>query len=370
MNPDDRLRTLNPVPLPPAGRPLDDRAEADLAALLADETAPHSDPAPAGVHRTQRVRPLSEADASAPYRGGQSATSPRTGTLRRPAGVGPVRRAGRTRRALAAVIVLIVGVLVAGQVNMTAQSAHAAGLLRSTAGHSLAFVDPAPGPGQFLLIHSDGDWLGSETTENGDVETFMTEQRIDVYVPHDPDDDWVLDRESGPARTMPGWEWSETLRAPNGEFYGTPWTVPWTESDLRTLPRDGQALLDLFDGQYNGGSASRSEDNFVRITDLLRSGLVPADLRAGLYEALALIPGVTTSEQTNLHGQVGIAIGRTEPLRLGERLEVIIDPDTGLVIGERTVNGWEAFGFGPPGELTGHTAIEYHIVDTAPRQKG
>lgn len=320
-------------------------------------------------HQLVHMPTLSEAGAPARYQGGQSDASPEAGTRHRPAGVRPARRVARARRVLVAVMVLLFAVLVAGQVNMTAQSAHAAGLLRSAAGQSSAFVNPVPGPGQFLLVHTDANWLGGEATENGGIKTFMTEQRIDVYVPHDPDDDWVLDRESGPIGSIPGW--SETLSAQDGKFYDdTPWTVPWTAADLQAFPRDGQALLDHFDAQYVGGSVSRNEDNFVRITGLLKTGLVPADLRAGLYEALALIPGVTASEQANLHGQVGIAIGRTEPVRLGQRQEIIIDPDTGLVIGERTVNGWAAFGFGPPGEVTGHTAIDYQIVDSAPGQKG
>lgn len=128
---------------------------------------------------------------------------------------------------------------------------------------------------------------------------FKTEQRIDVYIPGDPEAEWVLDREWGPAGGMPGH--AQLIRARNGEFYeGMPWTVPWTQNDLDALPRDGQELYNHFDSQYRGGSASRDEDNFVRITDLLRKGTIPADLRAGLYDALALIPGVTASEQISM----------------------------------------------------------------------
>ncbi|RAM38291.1 hypothetical protein DBZ45_04560 [Arthrobacter globiformis] len=47
---------------------------------------------------------------------------------------------------------------------------------------------------------------------------------------------------------------------------------------------------------------------------------------------LALIPGVTASEPANLDGKTGVAIGRTEPLGGGLGAEIIIDPNTGLVI--------------------------------------
>jgi len=100
------------------------------------------------------------------------------------------------------------------------------------------------------------------------------------------------------------------MLAQNGEFYGE----PWVREDLEALPTDAEALLEYFDSQYVGGSASRDEDNFLRMTDVLRSGLVRAELRAGFYGALALIPGVTsTADVANLDGITGIAIGRTEP---------------------------------------------------------
>jgi hypothetical protein len=59
MNLDDRLRMLNPVAMPPADHPLDERAEADLAALLAeDDTVPsdtrHVEVRPGGAPRRFR----------------------------------------------------------------------------------------------------------------------------------------------------------------------------------------------------------------------------------------------------------------------------------------------------------------------------
>lgn len=63
--------------------------------------------------------------------------------------------------------------------------------------------------------------------------------------------------------------------------------------------------MDYFDAPYQGGSASRSEDNFIRIRDLLRTGLILCDLCAGLDEALVLIPGAHTSDQTNSTESLG-----------------------------------------------------------------
>lgn len=277
----------------------------------------------------------------------------------------PPHRPHRTRRALLAAAATCIGALVIGQVNMTAQSAHAADILRAAAEQSVTFTDPTPGPGQYLLVHTEASNIGGKRDDAGNDVYQKFTQTIDVYVPADPDEEWVLDREMPPAGWLPGWE--ELIHAQHGEFYdGHPWSM-LDQRELEALPRDGKALLEHFDAQYVGGSTSREEDNFVRITDLLRRGLVPADLRAGLYEALALIPGVTATEQTNLDGKEGIAIGRTEPLRAGQRQEVIIDPDTGLVIGERTIMTYAAFGFGT-NEVTGHTAIDYQIVESAPNK--
>jgi hypothetical protein len=266
------------------------------------------------------------------------------------------------RRVLLTAAAVTVGALAVGQIGITAQSAHAAGVLRAVAEQSMTFVDPVPAPGQYLLVHTHANWLVSGVDQAGNMKNSMNVQTIDVYVPGDPDEDWVLERDWGDAHPVPMEK--EVTRAKDGYFYGGPWTL-MTDDELDALPRDGQALYDLFDSQYQGGSASRDENNFVRITDLLRMGLIPADLRAGLYEALALIPGVNASEQANFDGKVGIAIGRTEPLRAGQRAEMIIDPDTGLVIGERTIMTYAAFGFGS-NEVVGHTAIDYRIVVSAP----
>ncbi|MDQ0865284.1 hypothetical protein [Arthrobacter globiformis] len=268
-----------------------------------------------------------------------------------------------TRRVLLTAAAAAVGALVVGQISITAQSAHAAGVLRAVAEQSMTFVDPVPKPGEYLLVHTHANWGVTGVDESGNMTHRMNVQTVDVYVPGTPDEDWVLRRDWGDAGPVP--TGIEVIRAKDGYFYGGPWNL-MTEKELDALPRDGQALYDHFNSQYQGGSASRDENNFVRITDILRMGLIPADLRAGLYKALALIPGVTASEQANFDGKVGIAIGRTEPLRAGQRAEMIIDPSTGLVIGERTIMTYAAFGFGS-NEVVGHTAIDYRIVDSTPQ---
>lgn len=273
------------------------------------------------------------------------------------------RRALRARWAIVGVAGVTAFTLIGGNAAMAAGSARAASELERIAGITVNFSDPTLAPGQYLLAHTHANWRMESLDATGKTMSSMNEQIMDVYVPSDPNDDWVLYRDWGKQRAGTNDGHVETLRGKNGKFYSD----PWVSVDLAAIPRGtGAEALAYFKATDNGGSASRDENNFVRITDILRSGLIPADLRAALFEALALIPGVTSTDNVaNLDGKKGVAIGRTEALRGGERQEVIIDPNSGLVIGERTIMTVAAFGFGL-NEVVGLTAVETRVVDTAP----
>jgi hypothetical protein len=266
----------------------------------------------------------------------------------------PRKHAPRARIVFAVVAGASVLMLAAGNVHLSAQSAQASTILRDAAALSIKYSDVTSGPGEYLLARTHANWA----IDVGDGEMRMNEQRIDVYMPSDPTQDWVLDRDWGDASPP-----DELIAAENGVFYSD----PWVEEDYASLPTGARELFEYFDSRYSGGSASRDENNFERIVQVLGSGLVPADLRAGLYGALTLIPGVTsTADVANLDGMTGTAIGRTEVLRAGLRHEIIIDPNTGLVIGEREISTRAIFGFGL-NEVMWLTAIETTVVSTAPR---
>lgn len=114
-----------------------------------------------------------------------------------------------------------------------------------------------------------------------------------------------------------------------------------------------------------GGSASADEDAMVRISDILRTGLAPADKRAALFRALALIPGVeVTKQQATLNGQIGVALGRQDPSR-DSQPEIIVDPKTGNMIGERDVLT-KSRGDIPSGTVIESTSLSVSIVNSAP----
>lgn len=260
--------------------------------------------------------------------------------------------------AAASVATAITGVLVVGNVALSAESAYASELLRSAAAETIDYADLVPGSKQYLRSHTHARWPVCD--ESGCV---PNDQILDVYMPADPQADWVLYRDWGGMDGVTGAS-VETIRATHGRFYDAEHS--WVNVDFADIPLDGAEAYAWIDGQYTGGSASRDEDNFERITDILRSGLVPARQRAALLDALSRIPGVSATDGVaNLDGVPGVAIGRNEPLRAGERQEIIIDPETGLVIGERTMSGAALFGWGPDEEMS-LTAIETTIVDVAP----
>jgi RNA polymerase sigma-70 factor (ECF subfamily) len=110
-----------------------------------------------------------------------------------------------------------------------------------------------------------------------------------------------------------------------------------TPAFLAGLPRDTGALRARLYADTAGQGPSADGEAFTSVADLLRSGLVPADLRAALYRVLATVPGVEiTSATASVDGVRGVGLGRLEDGN-GLRQEIVVDPGTGDLVGERTV---------------------------------
>jgi len=279
--------------------------------------------------------------------------------------------------AVAGVAAVTAGVVVVGNLGQSTPPASAAQIvLRHAAAETIKYSDPVASPGQYLHLRRASRWnacSGGELDVERDGQMVHTQVPYvcepfddirDVYVPADPNGEWVEHWVRSETSDLPGA--IRTVRAPGGKS---------DEIDIRReydtpsgIPMDGAAAYKWIDDQYGGGSSNRDEDNFVRIVDILRSGFVPAPARAALLKALAKVPGVTATEDVaNLDGIKGVAIGRSEAVRQEERQEIIIDPNTGLVLGERTLAGTGAYErpWGPDG-LTGLTAFELTVVDSVP----
>jgi RNA polymerase sigma-70 factor (ECF subfamily) len=246
----------------------------------------------------------------------------------------------------------------------------AASVLESAAIATLQASDPVLAPGQYLLVQTDAVYAAT-----GEGAGFLESYHDELYVPADRDDDWVWMRYArtpiqtfGPesealAKAMEGSTSDELLRAPGGSFYGgSPTQI---SGDYDDLPRDPHQLLNQIYLKTLAAGRSRDGEALVWIADVLRTGTVPADLRAALYEAAAAIPGVTvTEQQATLDGSTGIAIGRVETVD-DTRQDLIIDPTTGRFIGEREVTLKAAAGL-PAGTATSSTAVTTTVVDSAP----
>lgn len=264
-----------------------------------------------------------------------------------------------------------------------AASAEAAEVLINAAELTIKTSDPIVGPGQYLKIDSTNLWSSgaSQTTMGGGDPNkqwfWLDTERIASYIPANREDEWVMVR-SGRVHTkffdegskkfaeelreLRG-DTSATWRGKGGSFQDGPSGLP-SDDELGSMSRDPYLLLNSIYKKTIGIGDSPDAQAMVVIANLLRTGLIPADLRAALYKALAMIPGVTVVEQeATLDGQIGIAIGRVDSYSL--RKDIIIDPLTGLMIGERTVT-LKADGPIPAGTAGEWTTIHTSVVDSAP----
>lgn len=274
----------------------------------------------------------------------------------------------------AAAVVLAAGVLFvqAARSDSPAPVASAAATLNSAA-DNINPVDEPIGPGQYRYVISHS-WVLTQfvtvTPGNGPLvalEEFAAEewvpadlaQQCTVRISTTGNRRWVAGdeeraKEAGVELRAPevreetrpctdGGEWS---RYPSAEF-------------LASLPRDPGRLYDLL--RHMPTPVAMSQEAWVlnRVITTLVSGRAPADLRAAMYRALALLPGLEVTEHVaNLGGHHGTALGLAQ---YGGRHDLIIDPDTGQFIGERTVN--ETGGPDvPPGMVVSYTSVSNPVV--------
>jgi hypothetical protein len=216
-------------------------------------------------------------------------------------------------------------------------------------------VDCPLGPDQYRYIATRGWWMGGFDTSGGML-LHLTEQWIRQWIPARPERDWLLDREvtgrvqwlTGSAREADeeGFDLADAVptgryRAAHGDFYaalddlaprrrpGT-WHAPTAEF-LARLPRDPKALLARLCA--DGPEGRTASQPFTRAVGALRSGLVPADLRAAFYAALVALPAVSVDEHAkDLDGHVRMALVHDDG---PTRTELLVDPGDGSFAGER-----------------------------------
>jgi hypothetical protein len=100
------------------------------------------------------------------------------------------------------------------------------------------------------------------------------------------------------------------------------------------LPTDPEKLQRLLAPSANADPQERNYVEFSNLTGLLSQPALPGRLRAGLYEALALVPGVQRLGSTRVDGTRGVVIGEFSH---GSLSEITVEPRIGLLLEVRVL---------------------------------
>jgi len=124
-----------------------------------------------------------------------------------------------------------------------------------------------------------------------------------------------------------------------------------TYTYLTRLPTDpGKLRAWLY--RYPNGAQQANDQAWTQIGDLLREMLVPPKLAAAMFRVAATIPGaVVVPHATDAVGRPGIAVARVET-HSDSTAELIFDPHTYQLLGERSVLIKPVKGEGPAGTVT------------------
>jgi hypothetical protein len=288
-----------------------------------------------------------------------------------------IRRSAFAMAAVAAIATaLVVTGVIVPQGPGHGESAQAVGFLNKAAETTIRTSDPVVGPGQYLRISTDADYMTTVFHTPGPDTYYMAPTTGVLYIPADRSQQWVWERHDLPITTVFGTAAQKAevplgprpytdsatngiFRANAGAFYGQ----PAQNYHFDAQPRVPNALLAYFQTLYGKAPNGSNAEIWTQITDELRTGQVPADLRAALYKTAALIPGIKyIGSDVTLNGQTGVAIGLENS---HNREDIIIDPATGLMIGERNVSLTAEFGI-PAGTSNAWTSITTTVVNTAP----
>ncbi|MEU7478164.1 CU044_5270 family protein [Lentzea sp. NPDC042327] len=265
----------------------------------------------------------------------------------------------------------------------------AAELLDDAAG-KITPVDQPVGPGQYRLITEHGTYargmmFGSSVDNPQPMRgaTYAVELTYQTWIPADVTQEWVNRRtQNGEAKWLGGnvpqseapYTNQDTdtgeRRGKCGDFFPksqprkvcgdpTDWDSP---AFYAALPRDPAALYEWL-RSTTSQRGSTPAAMFAKATEILRAGLMPADLRAGWYRAIAKIDGVTVSPQkVTMDGRTGVGITLTDR---HERVELVISPETGDFIGDRRLTGpGSEYTWLPEGTVLTSTAITTKVVDS------
>lgn len=236
----------------------------------------------------------------------------------------------------------------------------AAAVLRQTADVTINAVDTTLTNGQYLQIADTTAYSGDPDPEaGGGTGTAPGSSLIVLYIPADRTQDWFL--QLGPdsrnltetvERLPGGTDGALTPQQQDrGKFTNSidPWRAYYAE-----MPRDPKALLDWFRAR---GEANQGYDWVMSMfSQPLTTALMPPDLRAATFRALALIPGIKVVAQD---GSI-VTLQRADTTHAREKT-IVVDTATGFI------RSYTAESRDMPGKpVTDIQSISMSVVDHAP----
>jgi hypothetical protein len=308
------------------------------------------------VKRAVAKMPLMSDDAFAAGRAALLAKIGKTGDQPDPA------VARRSRRAVwlmsaAAVAALLAGLLAGPSFlrantddspEPAASAAVADLLLRASAAPT---GDVVLKPGQYLYVQDRTLVMPSaDNCRNPCIEwAYLTDETYQTWVPADPAQKWMQRRTSsgvkkwlkGSPADLPSYpmlvlgEW----KAVNGNWFSPekPGFENPTPAYLATLPRNPRQLYAMLRAEA-GDWSSQPAAILQVVSSGLESGLIPADLRKAVFQALTYLPMLhVIGNVTDLDGRPGVALGVTDNSDGPQVDEIIINPTTGQYLGSRWV---------------------------------
>lgn len=232
---------------------------------------------------------------------------------------------------------------------------------------AIDFVDAPATADQYWKITTTGESTNASHEDGKWTVCLVAVEYIDYYSVSGDEPTWVERPPRVPVRPLSGGTchasddkdgdvWVEPA-SPNA--VGGSWQRP-SPNFFAELPRDVDALSKRLYADSAGTGNGRHSAAFTYAADMLRTGMVPADLRSSLYEVLKDIPRTNVGART-VNGVEGVAVSRED--EEGAVDELIFDPADGHVIAEA---GRSA---APDSELPElMTVIERELVDEIPQE--
>ena len=243
--------------------------------------------------------------------------------------------AGGAALAVAAAVVALTSGVESGRLGPA--PANAAEALRQVAAVAARAPAQVPRDDQFYYVKTKALWLSMGASGAARLVEHDREIWLSIDRPGRLIDRIVASRPLTPAasgnRALDGPGDIDQSMEPAGHFFVG--SEQLTRAELLAFPADPRTIFDRLRARVGDRGNSPDGQVFTEIGDALRESPAPAALRAGLYRALALVPGIElVGRVTDRAGRAGVAIAYTE---IGIRRELIFDPETSELLAEREV---------------------------------